>query len=174
MLFCYTSNPHRRELVKRHRGEPGHTRTCKKTPGGAGTHTGHTGHADAQRHTDHTDEPHNHPNTCTGKLGCVQLSLQASKIVLGVTCGSSKLHTQPGERARAAQRHNPVPAKAVGGRDARTHAPGSEHRRARHHRLCRIEYLPKTRCMQSVTLIPLALNQDAHQAVSRFPCVLET
>jgi hypothetical protein len=29
------------------------TRTGKKTPGGAGTHTGHTGHADAQRHTDH-------------------------------------------------------------------------------------------------------------------------
>ena len=68
----------------------------------------------------------------------------------------------------AAQRHNPVPAKAVGVRDARTHAPGSEHRRARHHRLCRIEYLPKTRCMQSVTFLPLALNQDAHQAVSRF------
>ena len=62
----------------------------------------------------------------------------------------------------AAQRHNPVPAKAVGVRDARTHAPGSEHRRARHHRLCRIEYLPKTRCMQSVTFLPLALNQDAH------------
>ena len=33
--------------------------TGKKTPGGAGTHTGHTG---AHRHTDHTDEPHNHPN----------------------------------------------------------------------------------------------------------------
>jgi hypothetical protein len=32
--------------------------TGKKTPGGAGTNTGHTGHADAQRHTDHTDEPH--------------------------------------------------------------------------------------------------------------------
>jgi len=30
----------------------------KKTSGGAGTHTGH---ADAQRHTDHTDEPHNLP-----------------------------------------------------------------------------------------------------------------
>ena len=30
-----------------------------QTPGGAGTHTGH---ADAQRHTDRTDEPHNHPN----------------------------------------------------------------------------------------------------------------
>ena len=29
----------------------------KKTPGGAGTLTGH---ADAQRHTDRTDEPHNH------------------------------------------------------------------------------------------------------------------
>jgi hypothetical protein len=39
--------------------------TGKKTPGGAGTHTGHTGHADAQRHTDHTDEPHNHPNPPT-------------------------------------------------------------------------------------------------------------
>jgi hypothetical protein len=34
--------------VKRHRGEPGHT-----------------GHADAQRHTDRTDEPHNHPNPPT-------------------------------------------------------------------------------------------------------------
>ena len=34
----------------------------KKTPGGAGTHTGHTSaHAD----TDHTDEPHNHPNPTT-------------------------------------------------------------------------------------------------------------
>mgnify|MGYP007033230437 CR=1 FL=1 len=33
-------------------------KTMKKTPGGAGTHTGH---ADAQRHTDRTDEPHNHP-----------------------------------------------------------------------------------------------------------------
>jgi hypothetical protein len=47
--------------VKRHRGEPGHWGTGKKTPGGAGTHTGHTGHADAQRPSDHTDEPHNHP-----------------------------------------------------------------------------------------------------------------
>ena len=33
--------------------------TGVKTPGGAGTHTGHTrdpGHAGAQRHTDHADE----------------------------------------------------------------------------------------------------------------------
>ena len=37
----------------RHRGEPGHTRD---------THGTHTGHAGAQRHTDHADEPHNHPN----------------------------------------------------------------------------------------------------------------
>jgi hypothetical protein len=29
----------------------------KKTPGGAGTHTGHTGHADAQRHSDHIPVP---------------------------------------------------------------------------------------------------------------------
>jgi hypothetical protein len=36
--------------------------TGKKTPGGAGTHTGH---ADTQRHTDRTDEPHNHPNPPT-------------------------------------------------------------------------------------------------------------
>ncbi len=36
--------------------------TGKKTPGGAGTHTGH---ADTQRHTDSTDEPHNHPNPPT-------------------------------------------------------------------------------------------------------------
>jgi hypothetical protein len=34
--------------------------TGKKTPGGAGTHTGHT-----RGHTDHTDEPHNHPNPPT-------------------------------------------------------------------------------------------------------------
>ena len=34
----------------------------KKTPGGAGTHTGHTG---TDGHTDHTDEPHNHPNPTT-------------------------------------------------------------------------------------------------------------
>ncbi len=38
------------------------TGTGKKTPGGAGTHTGHTGHADAQRHT---DESHNQPNPPT-------------------------------------------------------------------------------------------------------------
>ena len=31
-------------------------------PGGAGTRTGH---ADAQRNTDRTDEPHNHPNPPT-------------------------------------------------------------------------------------------------------------
>ena len=49
----------------------------KKTPGGAGTHTGHTrdtrltGHICHGRtcsmygHTDHTDEPHNHPNPTT-------------------------------------------------------------------------------------------------------------
>ena len=38
--------------------------TGKKTPGGVGTHTGHTG---AHGHTDHTetDEPHNHPNPTT-------------------------------------------------------------------------------------------------------------
>ena len=33
----------------------------KKTPRGAGTHTGHTGHTGARGQTDHTDEPHNHP-----------------------------------------------------------------------------------------------------------------
>ena len=33
------------------------TYSGSKTPGGAGTHTGHTG---AHGHTDHTDEPHNH------------------------------------------------------------------------------------------------------------------
>ena len=32
--------------------------TGKKTPGGAGTHTGHSG---ARGQTDHTDEPHNRP-----------------------------------------------------------------------------------------------------------------
>ena len=32
-------------------------RTGKKTPGGAGTHMGHTG---ARGQTDHTDEPHSH------------------------------------------------------------------------------------------------------------------
>ena len=36
-------------------------RCCKKTPGGAGTHTGHTGHTGARGQTDHTDEPHYHP-----------------------------------------------------------------------------------------------------------------
>jgi hypothetical protein len=36
--------------------------TGKKTPGEGGTHTGHTGHADAQRHT---DESHNQPNPPT-------------------------------------------------------------------------------------------------------------
>ena len=55
-------------------GEPGHTRDIrthgdtgypepgKKTPGGAGTHTGHTG---TRAHGSHTDEPHNHPNPPT-------------------------------------------------------------------------------------------------------------
>ena len=55
-------------------GEPGHTRETrthgdtgypepgKKTPGGAGTHTGHTG---TRAHGSHTDEPHNHPNPPT-------------------------------------------------------------------------------------------------------------
>ena len=44
--------------VKRHRGEPGHTRDTliKSQP-----RTGHTGHTGARGHTDHTDEPHNHP-----------------------------------------------------------------------------------------------------------------
>ena len=45
--------------VKRLRGEPGHT---QKSQPRAGTHTGHTG---AHGHTDHTDEPHNHPNPTT-------------------------------------------------------------------------------------------------------------
>ena len=57
--------------VKRHRGEPGHTRdtrahagkrTGSKTPGGAGTHAQRTG---AHEHTEDTDEPHNHPNPPT-------------------------------------------------------------------------------------------------------------
>jgi hypothetical protein len=43
---------HTDEPVKRHRGEPGHTRDTHGTPG-------------AQGHTDHTDEPHNHPNPPT-------------------------------------------------------------------------------------------------------------
>ena len=43
-------------------GGAGHTRPGQKTPGGAGTHTGHTGHADAQRHT---DQSHNQPNPPT-------------------------------------------------------------------------------------------------------------
>jgi hypothetical protein len=40
--------------VKRHRGEPGHTRGTQDR--------GHTG---TDGHTDHTDEPHNHPNPTT-------------------------------------------------------------------------------------------------------------
>jgi hypothetical protein len=32
-----------------------------KTPGGAGTHTGHTGHADAQRHTDQSHNQAGYP-----------------------------------------------------------------------------------------------------------------
>ena len=48
--------------VKRHRGEPGHTRDTliKSQP-----RTGHTGHTGARGHTDHTDEPNNHPNPTT-------------------------------------------------------------------------------------------------------------
>ena len=52
--------------VKRHRGEPGHTRdTGKKTPEEPGrtrdTHGTHGIHG----RTDHTVEPHNHPNPTT-------------------------------------------------------------------------------------------------------------
>ena len=43
-------------------------RTGKKTPRGAGTHTGHRDtRARARGHTDHTDEPHNHPPKQTMK-----------------------------------------------------------------------------------------------------------
>jgi len=45
----------RQSTVKRHRGEPGHTRDTLGTRGPAG----------AQGHTDHNDEPHNHPNPPT-------------------------------------------------------------------------------------------------------------
>jgi hypothetical protein len=78
-------------LVKRNPGtNPGvrHTRDRqanhtnpspgKKTPGGAGTHTGRTGHADAQRHTDHTDEPHNHPNPPTTRTPHVSATTEAA------------------------------------------------------------------------------------------------
>ena len=47
----------------------------KKTPGGAGTHTGH---ADAQRHTDRTDEPHNHPNPPTTRNPHVSATTEAA------------------------------------------------------------------------------------------------
>jgi hypothetical protein len=53
-------------------------RTGKKTPGGAGTHTGHTGHADAQRHSGHTDEPHNHPNPPTTHTPHVSATTEAA------------------------------------------------------------------------------------------------
>ena len=46
-------------------GSPRGLLTGSKTPGGAGTHRTHTGHADARRHTDRTDEPHNHRNPPT-------------------------------------------------------------------------------------------------------------
>ena len=49
--------------------------TGKKTPGGAGTHTGH---ADAQRHTDRTDEPHNHPNPPTTRNPHVSATTEAA------------------------------------------------------------------------------------------------
>jgi len=49
-------------------GSPRCLYTGKHSPGGAGTHTGHTRDTRrhiAQRHTDRTDEPHNHPNPPT-------------------------------------------------------------------------------------------------------------
>jgi len=47
----------------------------KKTPGGAGTHTGHTGHADAQRHT---DQSHNQPNPPTTNTPHVSATTEAA------------------------------------------------------------------------------------------------
>ena len=45
--------------------------TGKKTPT-------HTGHADAQRHTDRTDEPHNHPNPPTAHNPHVSATTEAA------------------------------------------------------------------------------------------------
>ena len=50
-------------------------RTGKKTPGGAGTLTGHTGHADAQRHT---DQSHNQPNPPTTNTPHVSATTEAA------------------------------------------------------------------------------------------------
>ena len=49
----------RDEIQNERNSELSSTGTGKKTPGGAGTHMGHTG---AHGHTDHTEEPHNNPN----------------------------------------------------------------------------------------------------------------
>ena len=57
-LFVESADKSSQQKTYRYGSVPG---TGKKTPGGAGTHTGHTGHTVARGHTDHTDEPHNHP-----------------------------------------------------------------------------------------------------------------
>ena len=69
---------------------PGVSSRTGKTRGGAGTHTAtrdthgtgtagtHTGHAGAQRHTDHADEPHNHPNPPTTHIPHVSATTEAA------------------------------------------------------------------------------------------------
>ena len=106
--------------VQKHRGEPGHTRdrghaghtdhtetnlttipthqdahthdnaTGKQTPGGAGTHTGHTG---AHGHTVHTDEPHKSQAQKGPEFPMNQFNgsfLELSSVKLASTCCCSR------------------------------------------------------------------------------------
>jgi hypothetical protein len=96
-----SASPRLLESGRRNEGACGST--GKKTPGGAGTHTRHTEHADAQRHTDHitdhTDEPHNHRNPPTTHTSHVSATTEAatdSRVVDGGVTATGVLSRQRG------------------------------------------------------------------------------
>jgi hypothetical protein len=66
--------------------------TGKKTPGGAGTFTGH---ADTQRHTDRTDEPHNHPNPPTTHNPHVSATTEGEAAADSIPVLTAKTHNSP-------------------------------------------------------------------------------
>jgi hypothetical protein len=78
-------------------------RTGSKTPGGAGTHRTHTGHADARRHTDRTDEPHNHRNPPTTHNPHVSATTEAAT--------DSQEPAGPGPTAPAADSEEAAPSE---------------------------------------------------------------
>ena len=72
----------------------------KKTSGGAGTHTVHTG---AHGHTDHTDEPHKHPNPTTHPHDHATAETAADSTAAGPE------PTAPRGRLRTVKRHRGEP-----------------------------------------------------------------